>query len=110
MGDAQDASSIEVLLTSSYDKSYHERESFQNLTYIPILGNAMNNFLINRKEYPELNIILWDMADTYIDPEVAFRMYERKWRHVDEKRLTEKEKNLIAELTRTVGQGYMLVA
>lgn len=74
------------------------------------MSNSMNNLMINRKEYPELNIILWDMADTYINPKTAFRAYENKWRHVDEKNLTVKENNLIAELTNTVGQGYMLVA
>lgn len=97
-------------MTRSSDKSYDCVKSIYMRPLVPILGNAMNTFLINRNEYPELNIILWDMADTYIEPEVAFRMYERKWRHVDEKRLTAKEKNLIAELTKTVGQGYMLVA
>jgi hypothetical protein len=70
----------------------------------------MKKAMINRHDYPELDLILWDMADVHVEPEVAFRMYEQRWRHVDEKMLTTKEKQLIEQLKRTCGNGYMLVA
>lgn len=64
--------------------------------------------LIDRKEYPELNLLLWDIRRELIEPEYAFQMYEQRWGYVSQKHLTEKEKLLIEELTQTCGKGYFL--
>lgn len=65
--------------------------------------------IINRHDYPELDAILWDRAEDYIDPEVAFRIYEERWRFVAQNRLKDDERALITELARTYGHGHMLV-
>ncbi|MBB3229769.1 hypothetical protein [Halomonas stenophila] len=70
----------------------------------------MKPALINRRDYPELDAILWDRADDYINPEVAFHLYEERWRFVAQDRLLDNERTLIAELARTYGHGHMLVA
>lgn len=70
----------------------------------------MKPVFINRHEYPELDAILWDRADEHIDPEVAFHLYEERWRFLAQDRLLDKERALIADLAKTYGNGHMLVA
>jgi hypothetical protein len=70
----------------------------------------METALINRYEYPELDLILWDRAETFIAPDVAFRLYEERWRFVDQVRLTDEERELILELKKVYGHGHMLTA
>lgn len=60
--------------------------------------------------YPQLRLIAWNRADdAVITPDEAFNLYERNWRHVDQSRLSDQEQQLIDHLTRTVGQGHLLV-
>ncbi|MFS1428950.1 hypothetical protein LMH73_017855 [Vibrio splendidus] len=63
---------------------------------------------VNRKHYKELNIILWDMHCKYISESLAFSMYERRWAYIDKRKLTAKEKRLIASLTYRFGKGVFL--
>lgn len=73
---------------------------------------AMKNLTqhIDRKEYPELDLILWDRADRLIEPQDAFLKYEQRWRYIDQTCLTAKESWLIEYLTSTYGKGLFLVA
>lgn len=63
------------------------------------------NPTINRKEYPELDLVLWDMHNTEIQEETAFNMYERRWRYIDKDRITVKEQALIDKLVIKYGKG-----
>lgn len=65
---------------------------------------------INRTYYQELNLLLWDIHTQFIKPEVAFQLYEKRWKYVDEKLLTKDEKNLIEKLTNTFGKGLFMPA
>jgi len=65
---------------------------------------------INRNYYHELNLLLWDIHTKFIKPEVAFQLYERRWKYVDENQLTQKEKTLIKKLTNTFGNGFFMPA
>ena len=65
---------------------------------------------INRTHYSELNYLLWDMHQKYINPKVAFDLYERRWRYVDQSKLVEKEKKLISTLTNEFGGGVFMPA
>ena len=71
-------------------------------------GSAMK--MLNRNYYPELDIILWDRAERLVDPKFAFRVYEERWRFVDQNRLNTREITLIEDLTHEYGHGQMLVA
>ncbi|TXH67690.1 MAG: hypothetical protein E6Q83_16750 [Thiothrix sp.] len=64
--------------------------------------------LINRHLYPELNRLLWDIHSEWIEPELAFRVYEDRWGFVTESLLEPAEQILIQELTTTVGNGIFL--
>ncbi|AMD02376.1 hypothetical protein [Halomonas chromatireducens] len=70
----------------------------------------METTLINRHRYPELDLILWDRAETFVEPDVAFRLYEERWRFVDQDRLEQEEQELILQLKKAYGHGHMLVA
>ncbi|WP_062064550.1 hypothetical protein [Cellvibrio sp. OA-2007] len=72
----------------------------------------MNNVIqcIDRKEYPELDLILWDRVDRLIVPQDAFLKYEQRWRYVDQAKLTPKECQLIECLTQSYGKGFFLAA
>lgn len=65
---------------------------------------------IDRKEFPELDLILWDRADRFIEPQDAFLKYEQRWRYVDQAHLTPKECQLIENLTEAYGKGLFLTA
>lgn len=66
--------------------------------------------MIDREQYPELDLIMWDRADRYVTPQDALHLYETRWRFVDKERLCNKEKTLIRKLTDDHGHGVMLSA
>ena len=65
---------------------------------------------INRTQYHELNQLLWDMHQKFINPKLALELYERRWGYVDQKKLLTKEKNLINRLTKEFGNGFFMPA
>ncbi len=65
---------------------------------------------IDRRQYPELNNLLWDLHGNQVEPKVAFDMYEKRWRYVDPKQITPKEKALVQRLTNEFGNGVFLAA
>lgn len=60
---------------------------------------------INRKRYPELDRLLWDVHSKQISLELAFRVYEERWGFVQEQNLKPREQALIKVLTRRIGKG-----
>ncbi|MGV3000767.1 hypothetical protein [Vibrio sp. E150_018] len=65
---------------------------------------------INRTQYHELNKILWDMHEKFINPKTALTMYERRWSMIEKERIHFKEKRLIAQLVREYGNGLFMPA
>ena len=65
---------------------------------------------IHRNEYSALDSILWDVKAKIIQPEVAFQLYEKRWKYIDPDQLTAQEKVLILELIDTIGKGLFLTA
>ncbi|MDX8531282.1 hypothetical protein RFM41_04415 [Mesorhizobium sp. VK25A] len=60
-------------------------------------------------EFPELQALAWNRDITRpIPAKEVFALYERNWRFVDQKRLTEREKLLITKLADEFGQGILL--
>ena len=65
---------------------------------------------IHRNEQPALDSIWWDVEAKIIQPEVAFQLYEKRWKYIDPDQLTAQEKVLILELIDTIGKGLFLTA
>lgn len=53
---------------------------------------------------------MWDMHCEQVEPKVAFDLYERRWRYIDTKQLTEEERALILRLTNEFGNGIFMPA
>ena len=65
---------------------------------------------IDRNNYPQLDLILWDRADRFITARDAFAAYERRWPHIDQAQLLPAERQLIKRLTTEYGNGMFLSA
>ena len=65
---------------------------------------------IDRRKYPELNYLLWDIHNKLIEPKVAFEMYEKRWKYVNTHRLTRPEQRLVQRLTNVYGKGIFMAA
>ena len=39
--------------------------------------------LVNRYEYPSLDLLMWDMHTDVIDGALALKIYETKWRYLN---------------------------
>ncbi|MGD9663431.1 MAG: hypothetical protein AB7U63_19465 [Porticoccaceae bacterium] len=62
--------------------------------------------LIDRQQYPQLDVIAWHMAGKrWIEPSEAFSLYEANWKYVEVGQLTERERALIAQLALSYGNG-----
>lgn len=60
---------------------------------------------IDRSQYPQLNLILWDDARRHIEAEEAFSAYERRWQYVDVPQLLPQEQALIRALEKIYAKG-----
>ena len=60
--------------------------------------------------WPQLKRLAWQLrGDATLSHEEALELYERNWRHVDEKALTAKERALIDALLAKFGRKHLLV-
>lgn len=64
--------------------------------------------LVDRKAYPELDGILWDRTDRYIEMADAYAAYERRWRYVNAQCMSASEAQLLSALIRDIGKGMFL--
>lgn len=61
-------------------------------------------------DYPQLRLIAWHRrGEGEIDEEEAFALYEARWRFIEEEKLSEKERELIRQLTERWGAGVLNV-
>ncbi|MDZ7277025.1 hypothetical protein N4G40_01825 [Pantoea eucrina] len=65
---------------------------------------------ITRSNYPELDKVLWDFHNQKIPAQLAFQMYEKRWKFIDEKHMEQKERRLLAQLTDEYGNGLFMAA
>src|SRR5258706_107458 len=75
----------------------------------PALPRPLGRIRLDR--YPQLKQIAWHLGPeaTVLNPEEAFALYERNWRHVDREAMSPRERALVKELTATIGKGVFLV-
>jgi hypothetical protein len=59
--------------------------------------------------YANLAAICWSRRDRFISGRDAFRLYERNWRFVDQRRMKPAERALIESLAQTYGNGVLNV-
>jgi transcriptional regulator with XRE-family HTH domain len=60
--------------------------------------------------YPQLKQLAWQLGDAQeLAPAQALELYERNWRHVDREAMPQHERELVKQLTATLGGGRLLV-
>jgi len=61
-------------------------------------------------DYPQLARAAWSIPGaSTVSPSEALSLYERGWRHLDPAAMANHERDLLAELVSTVGNGHLLV-
>lgn len=65
---------------------------------------------VRLRDYPELEKLAWQLQGIEeLSPAEALQLYERNWRHVDQRALADPERELIEALSRALGGGKLLV-
>lgn len=88
-------------------------ERLRNALAIPGFEEQLDGFLadaiIDARQYPNLQLLMWNRADRFLSDRDAFGLYEHYWRFVDRKRLDRKELDLIRRLATKYGNGVLNV-
>lgn len=71
---------------------------------------GLNIPMVKVADYPQLRIIAWNLRpDDEVGEDVAFALYERNWRLVDQAAMDTVERAFVERLTRHYGNGVMNV-
>lgn len=86
------------------------RQSADRDATVDLEGVATLPARIALADYPQLRRLAWQRADdAEIEPQEAFELYERNWRHLDRPALTSRERTLLDALSARWGEGRFLV-
>lgn len=67
----------------------------------------LEEHLIPVEKYGNLAALMWNRTDRYVTDAEAFRIYERNWRFVDQRRMKPAERALVDRLVRKYGNGVL---
>ena len=73
------------------------------------LRGLLDDTLVEIAAYGNLAALCWNRRDRYLDAEEAFRLYERNWRLVEQRRMKPAERALIERLAARYGNGVLNV-
>jgi len=73
------------------------------------LRGLLDDTLVEIAAYENLAALCWNRRDRYLGAEEAFRLYERNWRLVDQRRMKLIERALIERLAARYGNGVLNV-
>lgn len=71
------------------------------------LRGLLDDVLVEVAAYENLAALCWNRRDRYLGAEEAFRLYERNWRLVDQRRMKPAERALIERLAARHGKGVI---
>jgi hypothetical protein len=71
------------------------------------LRGLLDDALVEIAAYENLAALCWNRRDRYLGAEEAFRLYERNWRLVDQRRMKTAERALIERLAARYGNGVL---
>jgi hypothetical protein len=75
--------------------------------FVARLHGFVRHEVIRIADFPQLELLCWNLNEEYITREIAFGLYERNWRLIDSATLTAKETGLIDELKQEFGRGMI---
>ena len=70
-------------------------------------GSGDPRGLVRVADYPNLELLCWNIEAPCITRRNAFALYERSWRFIDVAGAPERERALIDELAREFGRGLI---
>lgn len=65
--------------------------------------------MVRINEYPQLNLITWNLHADEIEDEEALAIYEANWRYIAPEELNPRERALVDRLVREYGRGVLNV-
>ncbi|MGQ0525103.1 MAG: hypothetical protein ACT4P8_15765 [Betaproteobacteria bacterium] len=71
------------------------------------LGKFLEEAVVEVRKFPNLQLLAWNRVDPFITERDAFGLYERNWKFVDTKNMTDGERRLIQRLTEKWGRGVL---
>ena len=71
------------------------------------LLSLLDESLVEIAAYENLAALCWNRRERYLGAEEAFRLYERNWRLVDQRRMQPAERALIERLAARYGNGVI---
>ena len=72
-------------------------------------GLLLDDLVIDVSAYENLALLCWNRRVRFTSAEDAFRLYERNWRSVDQRRIKPTERALIERLAARYGKGVLNV-
>jgi hypothetical protein len=88
-------------------------ERLRHAVAIPGFDAELEKFLgdavVEVRKFPNLKLLAWNRVDQFLTARDAFGLYERNWKFVDTKNMTDRERELIRRLTEKWGRGVMNV-
>lgn len=75
--------------------------------FVRRLQAFLEEHLIPVEKYENLAALLWNRTDRFVTDAEAFRIYERNWRFVDERRMKRAERALVDRLVSKYGNGVL---
>ena len=73
------------------------------------LEKFLGDAVVEVRKFPNLQLLSWNRVDQFLTARDAFGLYERNWKFVDTKNMTDGERELIRRLTEKWGRGVMNV-
>jgi len=73
------------------------------------LKKFLDDAVVEVRKYPNLRLLAWNRVDPFITERDAFGLYERNWKFVDTKNMTDGERQLVRRLTEKWGRGVLNV-
>ena len=77
--------------------------------FVRELLRLLDERVVDTAAFENLAALCWNRHERYLDAAEAFRLYERNWRLVDDRRMQPAERALIKRLTTRYGNGVLNV-
>ena len=105
----RDAGTVVVPLKLPARDAERVRAAMARPEFTHRLRGLLDDTLIEIAGYENLAALCWNRRDRYLGAEEAFRLYERNWRLVDQRRMKLTERALVERLAARYGNGVLNV-
>jgi len=105
----RDAGTVVVPLKLAANDARRLRAAMARPEFARRLRGLLDDALVEIAAFENLAALCWNRRERYLGAEEAFRLYERNWRLVDQRRMKPTERALIERLAARYGNGVLNV-